>query len=183
MEKLVIIISIIFIIILLSRIRIVISKEVNEKININIYLFPKIGVKLNLNKFFTRYKNKTFNEKINNLKNDLTTTFENKNLIIDVLKIIRIRKIYIDIYYDFITVPNIYIYFIIWNLLSITKNYLDNHVRSVNEEKYMIYVDTRTNDIKVYLDIIFPTVFLIFIFLKNIISIMKGIKKYGSSNK
>ena len=178
MEKLIIVILIIFIIILLSRIRIVISKEENQKITTTLYIFPKLGIKINIDKFFKKYN--TILSK--NILKDLQLILNIKQVIFDFIKILKIRKINIEISYNYLSFPNIYIYFILWNTLSITKYYLDNNVRCVGEENYIVNISNNKNNVKVYIDIIFPLIFLIFVLIKNINVIMKGIIKYGSSN-
>lgn len=183
MEKFIIIVLIILIILMLSRIRIIINKEINSKIKIKLYLFPKLGININLDRFIKRYQKATFEERITYFNNDLQKMFMSKGLMFDLLKIIKFRKIQVIIAYDYIKYPNEYIYLSLINGLSFIKNFLDKHARCIESEHYDVDICQNKSSLYIYVDMIFPLVYLVLIGLKNIKIIIKGIIKHGTSNK
>lgn len=172
MEKFIIFILIIFIILMLSRIRLVIIKD--KQLKIKIYIFPKLGININLDRFFRKFKKATSEEKIKIIKKDFNKIYQNKKMFNDLIKIIKVRKINVVINYDYAYYPNEYIYFILWFCLSYLKNFVDKHVRCVKEELYNVDICQKSNNLFIYLDVIFPTMFLILIGIKYFKFFLKG---------
>ena len=183
MEKMIIIILIISLIIILSRIRIVVLKNINEKLNIKAYIIPKLGIKINLNKYFDKFKNQSFSSILSMIKLEIENANSKKKLLFDFLNIIRIRKIKINYFYDYLQYPSLYIYIFGWYSLSYQKNFLDKHVKRVDKEEYNLVISSDINDAYMYVDLVFPIISFIFILIKNFKVIIKGIIKHGTSNK
>lgn len=183
MEKLVIIVLIILIIIMLTRFRIVIKKDFNKGLLINLYIFPKLSIKLNVEKYFKKYKDGSFKNIIGFLLEDISLLNDSRSIIKSLLKISRVRKVEVLVNYSVSYISNIYLYCALWTLLSYTKNLFDKHARRIDNEYYNINICQECSGLYIYLDMIFPFALLLFIGLKNIKIIIKGILKHGSSNK
>ena len=179
----IIIILIISLIIILSRIRIVVLKNINEKLNIKAYIIPKLGIKINLNKYFDKFKNQSFSSILSMIKLEIENANSKKKLLFDFLNIIRIRKIKINYFYDYLKYPRLYIYLFGWYSLGYQKNFLDKHVKRVDKEEYNLVISSDINDAYMYVDLVFPIISFIFILIKNFKVIIKGIIKHGTSNK
>lgn len=168
---------------MLSRFRIIITKELYKKLKIKLYVFPKLGININLDHFFKKYQKASLKEKITYINNDLNDIIMSKRLMLDLLKIIKFRKINIKINYNYLKYPNEYIYLSLWNGLSGIKNFIDKYARGIDNEYYNVDICQNSNSLYIYIDMIFPITYLILIGLKNIKIITKGIIKHGTSNK
>lgn len=183
MEKIIIIVLIIFIIIVLSRIRIVIIKELKKEPIVKLYIFPKLSLNISLDKFIKKYKESRIEEILDLLTEDIKSLYSYRNLIYDIVKVSRIRKINININYNYISYSNDYVYIFLWNLVSIIKMFFDKNTRQIDDEYYYVDICQKENDFYLYIDMIFPIIFLILTGIKNIKIIIKGIIKNGTSNK
>lgn len=182
MEKILLVCVIILIVFLLIKVRIVVKKDLKEKTNIDLYIMPRLNIRIDVDKLLSKYKNNTLNNIIYALKKDLKFIFTNKNLFLDFLKYSIIRKIKLHIYYNYLEIPNIYLYETGWLSLSFIKNYLDNHTKKVKKEDYNIIINTDKFGVLYQIDLIIPLYVLIFVGAKNIKNIYKGLKEYGTSN-
>ena len=117
------------------------------------------------------------------IKLEIENANSNKKLLFDFLNIIRIRKIKINCFYDYLKYPSLYIYLFGWYSLSYQKNFLDKHVKRVDKEEYNLIISSDINDAYIYVDLVFPIISFIFILIKNFKVIIKGIIKHGTSNK
>ena len=162
--------------------RIIITRDYSSKIKVSLYILPKLSIKLNLDSFLKKYNCLSKSKKIEYIKKQLTNLRNNNKILIDIAKICRIRKIIIKAHYNYIKYPSTFIYFTLWNCLSLVKNVIDKYVYKVDKEEYQVVISSN-NDVYIYLDIVFPLILLIFISIKNIKFITKEIIKYGSSNK
>lgn len=182
MEKILLVCVIILIVFLLIKVRIVIKKDLKEKTNIDLYIMPRLNIRIDVDKLLSKYKNNTLINIIYAFKKDLKFIFTNKNLFLDFLKYSIIRKIKLHIYYNYLEIPNIYLYETGWLFLSFIKNYLDNHTKKVKKEDYNIIINTDKFGVLYQIDLIIPLYVLIFVGAKNIKNIYKGLKEYGTSN-
>ncbi len=182
MEKILLVCVIILIVFLLIKVRIVIRKDLKEKTNIDLYIMPRLNIRIDVDKLLSKYKNKKIFYIIKNLKKDMKFIYTNKNILFDFLRHSTIRKIKFHIYYNYLEIPNIYLYETGWLFLSFIKNYLDNHTKKVKKEDYNIIINTDKFGVLYQLDLIIPLYVLIFVGAKNIKNIFKGVKEYGTSN-
>lgn len=183
MEKLVIISLVIIVLILITRIRFELIKPFNKMPTIKIYFFSKLGFKINIIKLLEKYQVNDLSKRYKHINDDIASLFENNKFLKDLLKISRVRKIDIRVNYSFLEYQNIYIYFVLWNVLSIFKYIFDKYTKKVNHEYYNVNICQNTNGLYIYLDVTFPLSLLILTVLKNIKTIIRGIRKHGTSNK
>ena len=183
MEKFIIIVLIIILIITLSKIRIIVYKNINEKLNFKVYILPKLGIKFKLNKLLSRYKNQTFTNMLMIIINEVKNIEDRKKFCHDFLRIINVRSIKINYYYDYLKYPSSYVYLLAWLNLSYIKSLLDKYTNRVDKEDYNVIISSNINDAYIHVDFVFPILSFIYILIKNFKVIIKGIIKHGTSNK
>ena len=182
MEKFIIIIVLIIIIFVFLRIRVVIRKDNFEKAKIELYIFPKLNIKINLDFMLNKFNCLSINQKAQYIKDSISNLNNKKKIIYDFLKICRLRNIQIKIDYNYIKYPSTLFYVFIWNVLGFIKNFTNKHIRKIDKEDYLILF-SENNNIHIYIDMIFPVILLIYISIKNSKFIIKEIIKHGTSNK
>lgn len=180
-----IIISIIItlsILILLIRIRFIIYINKENKINVDVFIIPKLNIKIDLDKLIRKYIVKNNKLDLKSLITNTTLFFENKKVVKDLLKKCVVRKIKLLIHYDYLKYDDIYLNVANWYFLSNIKNKIDSILKKVKSEEYnIIYTGKFKTDF--IIDGMISVYSIIMVGIKNIKYIIGGIKKYGTSNK
>lgn len=178
----ILIILLIIISILNIKIRFIIYNNEKNKLNVDLFIIPKLNIRIDLDKLIRKYVLKNNHVDLKKIINNIKLLIENKKLIKDFLKKVIIRKIKIIISYDYLSFNDIYFNVFNYFLLANIKYLVDTNVSKVIKEEYKIDYSNKTKSC-ILIDGMISIYSIIIVGLKNILDIIGGIKRYGTSHK